>query len=69
MFQLLVAFCLFPSAIPNGNDTVARRNEMLVPLNSTTALICEPVFNQGRPEEEEEARWMRDGREVARVSG
>ncbi|KAL3077339.1 hypothetical protein niasHS_013328 [Heterodera schachtii] len=54
---------------PSSSDQ-SRHNEMLVPINSTSALICEPVFNhQKQSEDEEEAKWMKDGREVGRVNG
>ncbi|KAH7723103.1 immunoglobulin domain-containing protein [Aphelenchoides avenae] len=42
-------------------------NKMLVPLYSTTALMCDPIF--GDRSEGTKAVWYKDGREVAKVSG
>ncbi|KAI1727346.1 immunoglobulin domain-containing protein [Ditylenchus destructor] len=43
-------------------------NEMLVPINSTTALICEPIFN-AKEGERSIATWMKNGQSIAKVSG
>uniref|UniRef100_A0A1I8BHH4 Ig-like domain-containing protein n=1 Tax=Meloidogyne hapla TaxID=6305 RepID=A0A1I8BHH4_MELHA len=67
LFLLLILFIVVNSFDSIQIPQIQRHSEMLVPLNSTTALLCELVFNQGRPNEE--ARWIHEGKEVARVNG
>uniref|UniRef100_A0A914KN90 Ig-like domain-containing protein n=1 Tax=Meloidogyne incognita TaxID=6306 RepID=A0A914KN90_MELIC len=67
LFLLLILFIVVNSFDSFQIPQIQRHSEMLVPLNSTTALLCELVFNQGRPNEE--ARWIFEGKEVARVNG
>ncbi|KAI1727885.1 immunoglobulin domain-containing protein [Ditylenchus destructor] len=43
-------------------------NEMLVPINSTTALICEPIFN-AKGGEHSRATWIKNGQNIAKVTG
>lgn len=67
-FLLIILFIIVVSSFDSIQiPQIQKHNEMLVPLNSTTALLCELVFNQGQPNEE--ARWMYEGKEIARVNG
>lgn len=42
-------------------------NDMLVPQGSTTALICEPIFNENLADKS--AFWYKDGNKIAVVNG
>uniref|UniRef100_A0A914HVA4 Ig-like domain-containing protein n=1 Tax=Globodera rostochiensis TaxID=31243 RepID=A0A914HVA4_GLORO len=69
---LLVTSAQLPLIATFSSTDRPRHNEMLVPINSTSALICEPVFNQQghfqNAGQGEKAKWIKDGREVARVN-
>ncbi|CAD5215125.1 unnamed protein product [Bursaphelenchus xylophilus] len=62
MARLLVClFVIFGAA--KANDQ--RIKELLVPLNSVTPLLCEPIFN----DETARATWYKDGRKLGSVNG
>uniref|UniRef100_A0A915ESI9 Ig-like domain-containing protein n=1 Tax=Ditylenchus dipsaci TaxID=166011 RepID=A0A915ESI9_9BILA len=56
-----------PSSSTSTTNGAQLLNEMLVPLKSTTALICEPVFNNQMSHKS--AFWYKNGKKIAEVTG